>query len=198
MVRKDYDAASKAASRIQVRIGELDLDFPGDAPIAMAMEWYERQTSTAEEIGESSRVYAETNYRLVTSAAEYTPEILDAIDGLYEDEKFVAGLEDGPGSAEIYDVLRFRGVGQRSIDDLYRDLLDEWGLWPRPKEQDTLAAQILGRLRVIAQVEPFDGERALRLIDELGTLLGYEVAAVEIDTEEETASETVGGDPGNV
>ncbi len=187
---KDYDAAAAARGSIPVRIGRLDLDFPGDVPVDVAMEWYERQTVTAKALGETPGEYAKANYRLVISTAATTDEILDAVDALSDDPRY-AGVED----LGIFDVLATR-VGQRTVDDLYKDLLDAWGLLPRPKEQDVVQRQLVGRLRVELRRDRdrFDPEKALRLLDELGLLLGYP-AGETIEVEETDA--TVGGDPGN-
>lgn len=49
------------------------------------------------------------------------------------------------GRKNFEEMLEHR-AGSKTIDDLYRDLLDWWGVWPRPKEMSSDLDLALNRL----------------------------------------------------
>jgi hypothetical protein len=100
---RDYDAAYAAKEEIVVKAGGKKYEYGPEAPLDVAVEWMDRQTMTADDLGETVSGYMLGNYTAVIGKTRLA-------------------------------ALKKAGVGSKTIDDIYRDLLDAWGLWLKPSE----------------------------------------------------------------
>lgn len=95
--------------------------------------------------------------------------------------------------ADRFEEMRKNSVGAKTADDAYRDLLDWWGLWERPKDGEPDDVDILvNRIETITALAVDDEQKLIEIAALMSALREwieeYKPDAVDEDIEvEETA-----------
>jgi len=161
--RRDYDDALPGPFVATFK-GET-FEFSAEAPLDVALEWMDRQSSSP---GETAW------QRLGETQTEYTFNNFECL------------------FREHWDEMRNLGVGFTSLNEAYADLLEWWKLWKRP--QTTAADLALNRIRVIV-ASAIDNERHRESIGQLLDQIEERLTELEDGADDEEREKETAGNP---
>ena len=159
-----------------VRENDYDAAAAGPIRVKVCGEWYEYA-------GEAPINVAIEWMSRQTSGAASLGE--DAAQYMVNNYKTVLG-------ADKFEEMSANKVGATTLDTLYRDLLDWWGLWKRPEKADSGLDIMLDRMNVLISKNVADIDAAGPMLALLGDIRETIADVVPEVAEDETVEDEAG------